>query len=621
MKKRVTLFFALACIIGLIGEKLAAETILVSVSSDGTQGNGNVGQSSISSDGRFVSFVSDASNMVDGDTNGVSDIFVHDRQTGQTTRVSVSSEGIESNGVSAFARISSDGRYVVFHSEASNLVEDDTNGSRDIFFHDRQTGETTRISVSSEGVQGNDGSAWPTISEDSRYLSFVSSASNLVQGDTNGESDIFVHDRQTGETTRVSVSSDGTQGNGGSGSSSISPDGRYVGFVSNATNLVAGDTNELADIFQHDRETGTTTRISVSSSGTEGNGNSNQNASSSDGKYIAFRSAASNLVDGDTNGVEDVFVHDRLNSVTRRISLSSNGEEGNEYSTRANISADGRYVTFASAASNFVDDDTNEVWDIFVHDRQTAITTRVSISSSGTEGNGHSSKNNTSLNGRYVVFASTATNLVEGDTNGVDDIFVNDLAPNDFTVNPPSSTDNAINDDGKSSVTITWMDSTSADVDHYEIVARIGQAPDETDFVAGQNDIVPGTQTATFDWSEGDNLYVGVVAVDTMGFQKLCLNENEANVTVVDDTVNTTTTTTALCPSETIFGEYSEKTELLRSFRDNVLSQTQEGQELIKLYYQWSPLIVRAMEKDEEFKQEVKEMIDGILPLIGGEIE
>jgi Tol biopolymer transport system component len=229
---------------------------LVSVASDSTQGNDNSWDPSISADGRYVAFFSHASNLVPGDTNNTLDVFVHDRLTGQTTRVSVASDGTEGNGDSFVGSISADGRYVAFASWASNLVPGDTNGRSDIFVHDRVTGQTTRVSVASDGTEGN-GDSWgcPSISADGRYVAFASWASNLVPGDTNGRSDIFVHDRVTGQTTRVSVASDGTEGNGDSWwRPSISADGRYVAFPSYASNLVPGDTNGWADIFVAVRE-------------------------------------------------------------------------------------------------------------------------------------------------------------------------------------------------------------------------------------------------------------------------------------------------------------------------------------------------------------------------------
>jgi uncharacterized lipoprotein NlpE involved in copper resistance len=255
-----------------------------------------------------VAFHSLADNLVSGDTNETRDIFVHDRETGETTRVSVSSDGTQSNSTSYVPSISADGRQVAFYSDASNLVSGDTNGIGDIFVHDRDTGETTRVSVASNGTQGNSGSDYPSISADGRQVAFYSDASNLVSGDTNGFGDIFVHDRDTGETTRVNVSSDGTHSNICSFYPSISEDGRYVAFYSAASNLVSGDTNELGDIFVHDRETGETTRVSASSGGSQCNDHSWYPSLSGDGSYVAFQSEATNLVSGDTNGVNDIFV-------------------------------------------------------------------------------------------------------------------------------------------------------------------------------------------------------------------------------------------------------------------------------------------------------------------------
>jgi Tol biopolymer transport system component len=227
-------------------------TTRVSVASDGTQGDGESYYPSISSEGRYVAFASDATTLVAGDTNGLTDIFVHDRRTGVTTRVSVASDGTQGNGHSWHPSISSEGRYVAFASYASNLVDSDANGEWDIFVHDRQTGETTRVSVASDGSEGDKLSYGQSISPDGRYVAFASYATNLVAGDTNGKWDVFVHDRQTGETTRVSVDSEGSQGDGGSFFFSISSDGRYVAFSSSATNLVADDTNDQNDVFVHD---------------------------------------------------------------------------------------------------------------------------------------------------------------------------------------------------------------------------------------------------------------------------------------------------------------------------------------------------------------------------------
>jgi Tol biopolymer transport system component len=416
-----------------VHDRQTGATTHVSVASDGMQGDNASGSPAISADGRYVAFDSWAGNLVSGDTNGFGDVFAHDRHTGATARVSVASDGTQGDNSSGSPAISADGRYVTFSSFASNLVSGDTNEARDVFVHDRQTDVTTRVSVASDGTQGNNASRSPAISADGRYVAFASSASNLVGGDTNGFCDVFVRDRQTGVTTRVSVASDGTQGDNASGSPAISADGRYVAFESWAGSLVSGDTNEAYDVFVHDRQTGVTTRVSVASDGTQGNGSSYGPAISADGRYVAFASFADSLVSGDTNGVGDVFVHDRQTDVTTRISVASDGTQGNDYSYYPAISADGRYVAFNSSASSLVSGDTNGDSDVFVHDRQTDVTTRASVASDGMQGNGSSKFPAISADGRYVAFDSWADNLVSGDTNATYDVFVHDRQTGDAT--------------------------------------------------------------------------------------------------------------------------------------------------------------------------------------------
>ena len=403
------------------------QTTRASVASDGVEGeDGDSNEPAISADGRYVAFSSRATNLVAGDANGVADIFVHDRQTGETTRVSVDSNGVEGNGHSYSPAISGDGRFVAFYSGATNLVAGDTNEEHDIFVHDRQTRETTRVSVDSAAVQGDQGSFEPAISGDGRYVAFRSSATNLVAGDTNTRTDIFVHDRQTGETTRVSVDSSGVQGNSYSYQPAISGDGSFVAFLSEASNLVVGDTNARNDIFVHDRQTRETTRVSVDSAAVQGNNSSFEPAISADGRFVAFYSHATNLVVGDTNNTVDIFVHDHQTGQTTRVSVESDGLQGNDGSVYPSISADGRFVAFESLATNMVAEDTNGVRDIFVHDRQTGETTRVSVDSDGLQGNNVSYSPSISSDGLFVAFTSLATNLVAGDTNSAEDIFVYD---------------------------------------------------------------------------------------------------------------------------------------------------------------------------------------------------
>jgi Tol biopolymer transport system component len=336
----------------------------------------------VSADGRYVTFTSRASNLVGGDTNGAADIFVRDRETEETTRVSVASSGSEANGLSSISSISTDGRYVAFGSYATNLVGGDANGCADIFVHDRQGATTARVSVAYGGEEGEGVSANSSISANGRYVAFESSASNLVSGDTKGTMDVFVYNRSTRRITWVSVTPDGGHADGESFDASLSADGRYVAFESRASNLVSGDTNGTMDIFVKPAF-GDTTRVSVASGGGQANGHSWDPCISANSRYVAFSSDACNLVEGDTNGSVDIFVHERLSTETARVSIASDGTEANGGSGACAISGYGRFVAFSSYASNLVEGDTNGVMDVFVHDRETGETTRVSIPSDG----------------------------------------------------------------------------------------------------------------------------------------------------------------------------------------------------------------------------------------------
>ncbi len=274
---------------------------------------------SISGDGRYISFRSDAINLTRSDTKEAMDIFIHDSQAGTTELVSVSTDGAAAAGNSFAANISDDGNSVAFRSGSPNLVPRDTNNFYDLFVRNLVTGETERISVSSTGAQSNHNSYNPMLSADGQYVAFYSEATNLVAGDTNASWDIFLRDRVLGTTERVSVTSDGTQANATSMTPALSDDGRYIAFSSLATNLVKGDTNGTWDIFVRDRLTGLTQRVSVASDGTQANNTSSGPAISGDGRYITFYSYADNLAPGDTNGTSDVFLHDMMMGTTTII--------------------------------------------------------------------------------------------------------------------------------------------------------------------------------------------------------------------------------------------------------------------------------------------------------------
>jgi Tol biopolymer transport system component len=394
----------------------------VSVNSSGSQANGSSHYSSVSSDGRYIAFESHATNMAPGDINSASDIFVRDRQTGQTTIVSVSSAGVQGNGDSQSPAISADGRYVAFESFASNLVPGDSNGKFDIFVHDRQTGQTTRVSVDSSGAQGNGDSTNASISADGRYVAFMSSSTNLVAGYNNGYWNLFVHDMQTGNTRRVNISSTGEPANGDSYAGSISSNGQFVVFQSLANNLVANDTNGRDDIFVYDLNTSQISRVSVSSTGVQQNGNNYPNdmrpAISGDGRFIAFPSNATSL--GVPAGEYHLCVHDRQIGSTTVYNFNVGSAD-----FWPSISANGRYIAFDSD-SNLVPGGNNYFSDAFVLDAQTGNILRVSVSATGAAGNSYSGIDQISADGRFVVFFSFSSNLVPNDTNSAIDIFVSE---------------------------------------------------------------------------------------------------------------------------------------------------------------------------------------------------
>ncbi|HEX6595636.1 MAG TPA: hypothetical protein VF045_01785 [Acidimicrobiales bacterium] len=396
-----------------------------------TEANGRSSSPSVSVDGRFLAFGSASTNLVSGDTNGVEDIFVRDRGTGATLRVSMSSGGAQANGNSYNPAISSNGNFVAFESDASNVVGGDTNGTRDIFRRDRSTGTTILVSVSSGGAIGNGLSSGAAISSDGRYVAFSSSASNLVSGDTNAAGDIFIRDVTAGTTTRLSVNSGGAQANGASSTPAISANGRYVAFTSWASNLVTGDTNNGYDVFVRDTSAGTTTRESVGAGGAQGNAWASFNPSiSSDGRFVAFSSQATNLVTGDTNGLTDVFVRDRTAATTSRVSVSSSGGQatgGSSYAPVTNswISHDGRFVVFQSDATNLVSGDSNGVRDVFERDRTTGSTRRMSFDDWKGQGNARSTSGAISGDGSTAAYMSDATNLLAFiDANQVTDILI-----------------------------------------------------------------------------------------------------------------------------------------------------------------------------------------------------
>ncbi|MFK8848992.1 TolB family protein [Streptomyces sp. Ac-502] len=413
-----------------------------SVTAEGAQANGGSSGSAISADGRYVAFASDASDLVPGDTNGQPDVFVKDLRAGAVQRVNMASDGTQADSWSSTPSISADGRYVAFASDAANLVPGDTNADTDIFVHDRRTGRTESVTLDGRPPQGKQGAQMPVISADGRYVAFASSREDLVPGDTNGVQDIFVRDRRAGTVTRVSVSvTGGEQAAGPSANPVISYDGRKVGFISKASNMPpkparAAAARQEADLrrphsypfFLHDLDTGRTSVASLSSAG-EPVGAWNASLSP-DGRYAVFSSQYGEVVPGHPTGRPDLFVRDLAKGTTAQVSLTHDGKQPLTGSSGQGVlSADNRRLYFESSSPDLVPGDTNGAQDIFVRDLRAGTVERVSVATDGTQAQAWSSNASTDATGRHVAFDSDAANLVPGDTNGVSDVFVRRVRP------------------------------------------------------------------------------------------------------------------------------------------------------------------------------------------------
>jgi Tol biopolymer transport system component len=404
----------------------AAGTIeLVSVDSAGAQGAAPSYDPSVSADGRWVVFHSEAP-LVPEDQNGLSDVFLRDLAAGTTVRLSVSAAGLEGQAPSTSAVLSAPGDRCAFASDAG-LVPGDTNGMGDVFLKDLASGALQRVSVASSGAQGDGPSFAPALAATGGSVAFLSLATNLAGGpDANPSWDVFVHDTATGATTLVSRSSAGVQANGKCMDAALSGDGRLVAFASFADNLVSGDTNDAWDVFVHDLASGTTTRASVSPSGAEATGGSFDPAFSADGAQLAFAGEAVGLLPETVLWFSDVFVKDLSTGALELISKSTAGVQGDLSSGAPSLSTGGRFVAFRSRAENLVPGDGTGPggWDVFLCDRATGVVERVSADAQGLDPDGTSSSPAVSADGRMVLFDSFAQNLVAFDANGgVQDVF------------------------------------------------------------------------------------------------------------------------------------------------------------------------------------------------------
>lgn len=427
IKILLSVVFISALIIGFTwnsANATASNFARVSITSSGVEGNDDATDVSISGDGRYIAFSSEASNLVSGDTNAVIDVFVRDTVNNTTTRVSTDSNGAEGNNTSHAGSISYNGRYVAFVSYATNLITGDTNGKRDVFVKDLQTGNISVSSITSGGTLSNGYNDEPSISADGRHIVFSSDASNLVSGLSSPyRKQIYIKDLATGAIKLLSAHANGTVANNSNYNPKISCDGGIVTYSSDATNLVDNDTNVKRDVFvQHlGGDTNSLANITLAA-----NNDSVKPNISCNGNAITFYSAATNLIGSDTNGVKDVFLYNRVNVSTSIVSVASNGTQGNgEVDERVlGISGNGRFITFGSYASNLdaADNNSSNTPDLFIRDTKNNVTELVSYKLGGGSA-GLAWDSGLSEDGSKVTYLSSSAYVVANDNNFATDVF------------------------------------------------------------------------------------------------------------------------------------------------------------------------------------------------------
>ena len=399
--------------------------VLVSVGLHGQPANSGSERPSVGGrNGDLVAFSSNASNLVPGDRNGRSDVFVRDLKRGTTELVSVNSRGQQGNGGTANdPMISSSGRYVVFSSDSTNLVPGVHDGLTHIYLRDLKRGTTTLVDAAADGTPSNGPADRPTLDAAGDAVSFVSYGSNLTPGDAFEGPEVYVKDLRTGAVTKVSVNSAGQQAIGTVDGGVISPDGRYVTFISMALNLVPGVSGK-GDLFLHDRVTGKTTLVSTGTEGQLGDDLSVGATFSSDDRYIAFASHATTLTpNSPTTHDSHLFVRDLKLGTTTLIDLTPTGAVGNSGAFWNNINASGSYTAFVSAASNLVAGDTNGWRDIFVRNLGNGATERISVAANGTQGDQTSVYPSVDPGFNTVAYMSYADNLTSGTASGLANVF------------------------------------------------------------------------------------------------------------------------------------------------------------------------------------------------------
>ncbi len=448
-----------------------APVTLVSASIHGGASDQGVvlGTLAISGDGRYIAYTSSSTDLVPGDTNSAEDVFVYDRLHCTNRRVSVSSNGQQANLDSYGPALSTDGRYVAFSSDATNLVPGDTDGNTDVFVRDLVTNQVTLISVGWDGTASNGDSYGSSLSADGRYVGFGSYATNLVPNDTNNHADAFVYDRQTGQTTRVSVATDGTQGDLDSGGALISGDGSIVTFESDANNLIPNDQNLWGDTFVHNMQTGETVLASFTPSGFPPDQASNPTAISEDGKSVLFETAADNLINPNTflcsRGNFDCYnlyiYHVDTHQITQAIlGYDAAQPQPNGSTWQGSLSADGKTIVFSSIATNLTILPTGQGYDIFSSDHlglDLPVTDKLYPTASDYGG----AYPVVSADGHYLAYFSVQAQVEHGHYSSVYDVFVAPVPTIDFSQAP------TLHYFTTSQVVLTWSAVTNAT--NYEV--------------------------------------------------------------------------------------------------------------------------------------------------------
>ena len=413
-------------LINFLGSAFAGEFERVSVLSDGSEANRASNFPSLNADGSITVFESTATNLVAEDTNGKSDIFLHNRNTAETIRVSVNNAGVEANDACYDPAVSGNGNFVVYESYATNLVEGIKERSPRIYLYDVANKKTELVSVSASGAPA-DGCVDASISGDGRFVVF-SSRSPLIEEDFNNEEDIYLRDRQNGVTRHISIADHWDMPNGQCRRPQISENGQYIVFDSLASNLISSDLNGCGDIFLYDQNDNKITCITALNEYEQANSDSETAHISANGNFVVFESKGNNLVEMDTNAVADIFLKNLETGEFLRISVNNEGEQANKNSKDPVISGDGKYVVFVSRASNLDPAGKAKGNQVYIHDIEQGTTRLGGMATDGRVQRGNSEVPMISSDGKIVVFKSSISNLVENDKNYMSDIFLNILA-------------------------------------------------------------------------------------------------------------------------------------------------------------------------------------------------